>query len=444
MGTVKKNWLSILFGVIAILACCTLIWPIPQKFATLRTDLTTRAATDGKLQQIIKQTHNMPVLSPDQSNPDQLGVFPADKVREAGVAAAAKVTDQASNMLNAVIKMNTHTLLVPNSFPDSDENMKYKFIQTYLPQVIGYARWQKTLNFGARALPPEIATRTAQLHDQIFASRIFFTRNAQGVAVPDPNSVDQAQNEFNSKSSLVEPEVQLEHAKNCSVYLEPGVLPTDPTINVNPLPEIGRMWDDQVGLWFCDDLIATIARINKQFADPEFPGGPPVYDVLHSPIKLISHVDRPYAIRGDTGNDPRIAQNVSLSGRTSNKLYDVLRFKVDLTIDAAKLPQILHAMEVGQFFTVLGVQVNGVQDPALAAQQGYRFGDKPTLLVELDCEMLYMKGWSDPYVPQTVKSAYGGSIAPQGGTGFIAGAPTDTGGGGDGGDSGDNSQNASP
>jgi hypothetical protein len=93
-----------------------------------------------------------------------------------------------------------------------------------------------------------------------------------------------------------------------------------------------------------------------------------------------------------------------------NGLYDVLRFKVKLVVDATKVPQILRQLEVGQFITVLNVQYDEVVDPAVAAASqtgGFRYGDKPVVRLEIDCEDLLMRKWTDNILPDSRKSGLG-------------------------------------
>jgi hypothetical protein len=79
-------------------------------------------------------------------------------------------------------------------------------------------------------------------------------------------------------------------------------------------------------------------------------------------------------------------------------------------VDATKVPQILRQLEVGQFITVLNVQFNEVVDPAVAASSltgGFRYGDKPVVRVEIDCEDLLMRKWTDDILPDSRKSGLG-------------------------------------
>jgi hypothetical protein len=147
-------------------------------------------------------------------------------------------------------------------------------------------------------------------------------------------------------------------------------------------------------------------------------------------VKAIEGIDPPSPVLASTGVDatagvsaavPKVP-TVSPTGRVCNGLYDVLRFKIRLVVDASKLAQIVKAIEVGQFITVLNVQITEVVDPAVAASNplgGYRYGNKPVLRVELDCEELLMRKWTDDILPDDRKNGLGKATL---------GSPTDNGG----------------
>jgi len=93
-------------------------------------------------------------------------------------------------------------------------------------------------------------------------------------------------------------------------------------------------------------------------------------------------------------------------------------------VDASKIPQIIRELEVGQFITVLNFQLTEVVDPALAAASplgGFHYGNKPVVLIELDCEELLMRNWTDNILPDTRKGGLGKAQL---------GVPTDNSGGG--------------
>jgi hypothetical protein len=105
-----------------------------------------------------------------------------------------------------------------------------------------------------------------------------------------------------------------------------------------------------------------------------------------------------------------------------NGLYDVLRFKLRLVVDAAKLTQVVRELEASRFITVLNVQIKEVVDPVMSAsspQGGFRYGNKPVIRVEIDCEELLLRSWTNSFLPDSMKGGLGKAVL---------GTPTDNGG----------------
>jgi hypothetical protein len=421
MAVLKKNLVSIIFGVVAILAVVSVFWPIGGWYDDLQAQLNKRVAVDSQLLSLGSEPRQMPTLSPDQATPAQLTVFPNQDVINAGVAAAAQVSAQAAAMVDAAVKANRHSdLLVPNSLPKPDDATRFSFAQKYKEATTNYARWQPILNFGQRPTDDEINADLQALQDRINSEKLTYLPgppDASGNRPVNPQSQQDAADEYNAEGPLEKPRMQMEAATKYSVYLENGALSFDQTINLKDPPSADKIFDAQLAIWIIDDVAHAIARCNQLYSDPDAPGGEPKPDILHGAIKRIDLIGNPQAVNGgasdfSAGNGsptPKVT-TVSPSGRVCNALYDVVEFKVDLTIDAAKLPQIIREFEVGQFITVNNVQIIEVVDPAISASQGYRFGDKPVIRVELDCEELLMRQWTNDVLPDTKKNGIGAGI----------------------------------
>jgi hypothetical protein len=439
MQVLKKNLVSIIFAVIAIVAVVAVFWPIGGWYDDLQKQLDRRAAVGAQLTSLASGSRQMPILSPDQTTPDQLTVFPAQDVINAGVAATSQVATQATAMVDTAVKANRHgDLLFPNCLPKPDDSTRFSFAQKYQDATTDYARWQPILNSGARPTPDEISAALAALQDEINKDKLTYLNgpsDANGNKPVNPASVQDAKDEFDARAPEVKPRMEQSAATKYSVYLEPrsGALSFDQSINVKEAPDADKIFDAQLAIWIIDDVAHAIARCNQLYSDPETPGGPPRTDVLHGPIKRIDLIGNPQAVLGAStdaagGNGtatPKVT-TVSASGRVCNALYDVVDFKVDLTVDAAKIPQIVREFEVGQFITVNNVQIIEVVDPALSASQGYRFGDKPVVRIELDCEELLLRQWTNDILPDDKKNGIGSGIptnAPEGMQGMPEGMP---------------------
>ncbi len=433
LEVLKKNWISFTCGLVALLAICSLGWPIAGMYKDLQKELDQRVSKGSSLLAVLSPSHNMPPLSPDNPGTNKLPVFPRADVIEAAKVAVNKIHLQADAMVQKEINVSRHSLLYPGVLPNPDPTTAYNFVAVYQQATTpDYARWKSVLNFGAHPSDDEIQKRSAALKDQIL-KRVFPDANGQ----PDPAASKAAEADYESRVAGLSQQIILEHAKNCSVYLEPGTVTFNTGINVNnghALPQAGEIWDVHLQLWILDDIFKAIGQTNQMFADSDAPDGAPVMDVLHTPIKRIAAIS-PYGfvVSGDNSKagigsaTPKIVGN-SPTGRVSNGLYDVLSYRLTLDVDAAKLPQVCAGLEMGQFITVTNVQIESIQDPATAAQQGFLFGSKPVVRVQLDCEELLMKDWTNPILPDARKSAMGpvasaGGNIGNGGPGGVRFAP---------------------
>ena len=95
-------------------------------------------------------------------------------------------------------------------------------------------------------------------------------------------------------------------------------------------------------------------------------------------------------------------------------MYDVWRYDVVMDVDAAKINQIIRQFEVGQWITVLNVQIASV-DNAMQAVSGYMYGNKPVVRLSLHCEELFLRSWTDPITPPTRKNGAGAKTSGSGG-----------------------------
>ncbi|MEM7807674.1 MAG: hypothetical protein AAF561_06150 [Planctomycetota bacterium] len=98
--------------------------------------------------------------------------------------------------------------------------------------------------------------------------------------------------------------------------------------------------------------------------------------------------------------------SLSPSGRSShNAFFDAIQFEITLRVAADALPDVLQQFQVDSFITVLNVQRVEPLDPVVALQQGYVFGDVPVLEVDLEAEILFLREWTAPLMPDSVKEA---------------------------------------
>ncbi|MGD0770857.1 MAG: hypothetical protein ABSB42_21960 [Tepidisphaeraceae bacterium] len=426
MEVIKKNIFSIIFAVIALLAVGALFWPIGGLYTGLQALLDARVQANSSLELLANpsQPRSMPLLSPDQTTASPLEVFPTDTVIAAGADANAQVHQQAQSLSDLATKANTHELLQQGELPTPTDQDRFNFANKYSQEIDGYSRWQKILDSTSPPTPTEVQARKDKLQEDINKARLNYDQTGN----PTQDSVAEAAEQFAVESADVQPQMELERAQQHRIYLlVPPIanpLPVDPAITVGKEPEPQQICSAQIVVWMLDDVANAIKAANEDCSDP---GG---YDILHSAVKQIEGIDPPTPMESPTGFDATAGVSspvskvplVSPTGRVCNGLYDVLRFKLRLVVDAAKLTQVVRELEASRFITVLNVQIKEVVDPVMSAsspQGGFRYGNKPVIRVEIDCEELLLRSWTNSFLPDSMKGGLGKAVL---------GTPTDNGG----------------
>ena len=189
--------------------------------------------------------------------------------------------------------------------------------------------------------------------------------------------------------------------------------------------------------WIAEDLVRAIASANS---DPS--SGKPM-TVVEAPVKRLVSVralDAPFETessnrggsagrqRGGSGHggaapattaagplpEPMVDMNgsldadysVSLTGRTTNKVFDVRNVRVVLVVETEKLPVFVNALGNMNFITITDVSIQPA-NAFTAAERGYIYGPNPVSKVTLDLETLWFRKWTAAWMPQEVRDALG-------------------------------------
>ena len=172
-------------------------------------------------------------------------------------------------------------------------------------------------------------------------------------------------------------------------------------------------WD----YWVVGDILAAIDRGNTA------PDGTraAVEDSLVKRIERLSVEALPMApeksATGEEGEEmppadaeapagPAPDPSVSITGRTSNALYDVRRARLTLVVDAARIAEITSALASTNLMSVLDIDVHEV-DVWADLRQGYYYGSSPVARVDVEIETLWLRSWTKPLMPKEVRAALG-------------------------------------
>jgi hypothetical protein len=173
--------------------------------------------------------------------------------------------------------------------------------------------------------------------------------------------------------------------------------------------------------WIDQDVAEAIARINKdaknimdapvkQLIKVSVPQDIGQYSLYRAPGAAAPSADAPPATPDEEAMKGK-AYGQSETGRVSNPLYDVINFHVEMNVDATKLPLILTELQRGHLITVFRSDVQVVDARAGITEGGYVYGPAPIVHLWLECEELFMRGWTAdpaaPLMPPSVQTVLG-------------------------------------
>lgn len=417
----KNNILSVICGVVVIIALVVPIWPMGGYKQELETRLTQRAGTYNTLNSLRTKQRNLPVVDLENPNPTPLDGFPNENV----IAKASEVKNafetQSTQLVNEAVKLNRHAPLVKGSLPTASSTaILLDFRDRYRNAIAtGFAQqWH-------------VGTPPALLDIQNAQADLWRTKYQPqlGSSLPGATGLDRQrqmlQDEFTQESTRLPDQLRYKVAMNSWLYMNADALPYILSFNNKEVPQPTDIWNAQLNLWIIDDIGHGILDANAGATN-----------VPDAPIKHLIKIGIPYpqpyivsagqTLDGDlTGPAPKVTDlsggtaGGSLSGtpmttgRVSNPLYDVVQFDLILNVDAAQVPRILAALSHNRFVTVLTSSVTAV-DSAAMQQQGYIYGKKPVVQLTLKCEDIFFHKWERELMPDVVAKAMTGVLPNQG------------------------------
>src|SRR3978361_2290067 len=101
MDLVKKNIVSIIFGVIALAAIVVAFTMLPSSKAALQTKLDARKATHEQWAALQTKNRPLPSVNPDSPTQENLSGFPNQKIIDQGTAVVAEVEKESNAIRDA-------------------------------------------------------------------------------------------------------------------------------------------------------------------------------------------------------------------------------------------------------------------------------------------------------------------------------------------------------
>lgn len=113
---------------------------------------------------------------------------------------------------------------------------------------------------------------------------------------------------------------------------------------------------------------------------------------------------------GDAQIDPAaeamIDPSISITGRSSNTVYDVREVTCTVVVATSGLPALMDALATQNFMTVLDVHVTPA-DAFAAASEGFIYGVEPVSTVDLRIETVWFREWTADAMPPDLRTALG-------------------------------------
>ncbi len=233
-----------------------------------------------------------------------------------------------------------------------------------------------------------------------------------------------------------------EIAARSHVYLDPNAFAVNPSILSAATPQMTDIWFAQLSLWVQTDIAKAVAAANAgldSVASPmgsavevpaasvaaTSPDAPVLRGVAASPVKRILRLDmKPipmYQFALANGGPAALDETailapvytVSPTGRTSNKMYDVVPFRLTVDVEADHVNRFISTLTRDRLIYVYNEDLFSI-DPSTLAPQGFQYGSRPVVRLILSGEELFLRKWTVPVMPPQIKYHLGVEPPPPG------------------------------
>lgn len=409
MNLIRKNILTIVSGLIALLAVGASFWPVGGLFSGLQEQVSARAADYQAINGLVTKQRTLPIVDPNSTEPVPLEVFPTAAVIERAREATSALQGEATKVMQVARSASDRPQLVSGALPAPTSSVpllnfqrEYTKLMTALlspdPQVRAQSIAVRMLQAG---LPPsEIEIERVRQERRVALER---ERIRPGVAV----NTQQVQEEINQILAAIADDIRTKAAQSIKIYINPDSLSVlQAAVGSGAAPDPSTVFYAQLGLWIQQAALEGIAAANAGSRN-----------VLESPIKHLVKItipDDPFVSAPPSGDgsaggggDPnQMVAAAGLTGRVSNALFDVVQFEMVLNVDSTRVPEALTALSSGRLLTITEVNFAAV-DAGAALASGCVYGDNPVVQLTLRCELLMFRDWLLTVMPERVQQARG-------------------------------------
>lgn len=413
MDVVKKNMVSIVCGVIALVAIVAIFWPIKGYFTDLQTRADQRVGVYRTLGDLLKKSRSQPQLTlDDAAERPKLDRFPTEPVVAWGQAAVDQLKHESQSMFDTAIKLNTHSLLVPDSLPAGGDGLYSVVRDTYRRTVDLTVDDNRKNSYLVKIVkggfPPsdtEVSAEKLRVQNDINSKAAL---NGAGQVM----NQDVLEADIKARLPRVRDDMRMKAAQNCLVYIQPDTFDRYQQLYNLPtgsIPPALIVFYAQFQLWANEDICRAVADANKDATN-----------VMDAPIKHLERIRVQNPLFQTVGNGNFVAPTggvepggdmpksygASPTGRTTSSVFDMVRCQVWLYADATQLPLVLQSFSRNRFLSVYNVSMENTDGP-YRSTLGYYYGDNPIVHLKLDCEIMMLRKWTIPLMPHDVRTQIG-------------------------------------
>lgn len=432
LGWIKSN-LLIVISVVVIVVSLPTGFVLSQGWNKKIRDEQQKKGTDAynKVKNA-KVTYVVPSLLPDEEAV-QFSQPPNSVVTKLVAQERSKRDAQATSILSQVEAFNKrdHENMAPGLLPKpANERESTRLTYAFLSKMAGdsrlgvktiYADLFEQINAGGPPDPIRLATTIEDIAQ----------RETERMLAESGGSSLSPEQQETLRKLLVDRRIAetQRQAKALSVYGDLGVFDSTafgpksaviPPLDRNAResiekPTLDEMFEWNFDYWVVSDVLDAIDLANTD-------AGGTRANIEHAAVKRLESIgveallDPATADAGSddaSSSDTEIAgpsegkdPSVSHTGRISTSEYDVVNVKLRAVVASSKLPDVVKAFADTNLMTVTDMDISDV-DLWGDLRDGYFYGSEPVVRVEMTVETIWLRSWTEPMMPDSVKKRLG-------------------------------------
>lgn len=410
MDIVKKNIVSIVFGVISLALLTAPFWLLSPAQEAISKDLDSRIAAAKKMDSLYTKKRQLPIVE-ENSERKPLDQFPNAETIKAANDVQAQVQREASDLIKRATDLNRQPLLMKDSLPVPRNEAAFFFRDKYRALRIGNLIATEILHGGPPPTKADIDAEIRHVWETQYQPKIVTYADGK-------DNKAQVDAEFKKDQYKIPMRLFRQRATEIKIYVDPDSFRYHSALSSasGAAPDAQTIWYAQLGIWIQQDLANAIASANadaKNVSDA----------VVKHLVRVNFDENSPYVMNNTAVGSPGGASAspaevggpnqplpknpaISVTERVSNGMYDVVAFDVTLRVDATRVNTLLRALGENHFIYIREIKYSPV-DVAQAMANQYFYGTGPVVELNLSCEMLFLRDWTLPLMPNDVKTRLG-------------------------------------